>query len=823
MSTYQVLKLGGTSQCLEGYDNIIRIISNSSENEKFVIVLSAIKNVTNLLLKYCDTKNEQYIKQVIDLNMGLAQKCNVNIDNEIMILNSLSKIPSHDCMIQLISFGEYLSCCILNKYLNSQKIYLKNIELVDSLDIIKSNMNNNDGYYNKGEFEVNKEILIENLKDNKALIIPGFSGSTPDSKICLLGRGGSDTSGSIIATSLKAESYQIWTDVDGLYNCDPRVISEAQVIDRIGYQMAQEMAAMGAKVLHPYSILPCAKENIPIIIKNTFHPDNNSTIINGCSPINQIYAITQQKNVSIFKITSLNMWNNYGFVHDIFSHFKKYNVDINLINTSQFNITTTTDDTDLEKLIKIKDELSKNYKVELITNGEIISIIGTHIRTSDLISSIFKITKYVNILMTSYSSNDMTLSFVVKIEDSIKLIKKLYMLIFYNHYYEKKNSWYDEIILNLKENDLVNEQAIYVYNNDIIQQKIDALKQISSVDRFYYAMKANFNINILKQIIDSDLGIECVNIKEIHYLQKHLDYLDFPILFTPNFCSIKDYIIIFEMNNSNINVVVDNVNVLLEHPEIFQNKEIGIRLDLNCGKGHCDKVITQGKESKFGMNIHDLLPMLDFLKHHQIKIIGLHSHMGSGIHYYKNWSNILVKMIKYIDYFNDLKWIDIGGGLGIDRKINFDNLNTDIKLIKPENIKIIMEPGRFIVAESGILVGYVTQIKEKQNIKFIGTNIGMTDLIRPALYNAIHPIYFHFKDEREIKKQVVNVVGPICESCDVLIKNLLVDYDIQENDLVVVNNVGAYGYSMSSNYNLKQKPLEICFSLKQDKNYLFKN
>ena len=183
-----------------------------------------------------------------------------------MILKYLSEIQSLECMIQLISMGEFLSCCILNKYLNS-----KEVEIVDSSDIIKSDKYNDSGYYNKGKFSVNKKLLLENLENKKAVIIPGFSGSTPDDNMCLLGRGGSDTSGSIIAAALEAECYMIWTDVDGLYNCDPRIISNSKIINKIGYVHAQEMAAMGANIIHPYSILPCSKKNIPIIIKNTFN------------------------------------------------------------------------------------------------------------------------------------------------------------------------------------------------------------------------------------------------------------------------------------------------------------------------------------------------------------------------------------------------------------------------------------------------------------------------------------------------------------------------------------------------------------------------
>ena len=189
--------------------------------------------------------------------------------------------------------------------------------------------------------------------------------------------------------------------------------------------------------------------------------------------------------------------------------------------------------------------------------------------------------------------------------------------------------------------------------------------------------------------------------------------------------------------------------------------------------------------------------------------------MGSGITDYKHWTNNM-KLIadiynKLPDSINNIEWFNIGGGFGIGNVIDFQKLNLEIGLLKnslKKDIKIFIEPGRFIVAESGIIWGKVTQIKVKNNTKFIGTNIGMTDLIRPALYSAIHPIYFKDNNEEEL----VTVVGPICESGDVLIKNLMVSNNIQLNDSLVVTNTGAYGFVMASKYNNRELPEQIIFN-----------
>ena len=238
---------------------------------------------------------------------------------------------------------------------------------------------------------------------------------------------------------------------------------------------------------------------------------------------------------------------------------------------------------------------------------------------------------------------------------------------------------------------------------------------------------------------------------------------------------------------------------------------MGLRLDLNYGFGHCNKVITQGQESKFGMTCNDILENIKLFVANNIIINGLHSHMGSGITDYKHWVNnfkLILNVYNQIpESINNIEWVDIGGGFGIDTIINFEKLNNELLYLKKKyNLNIYIEPGRYLVAEAGILLGKVTQIKIKNNTKFIGTNIGMTDLIRPALYSAIHPIYF--KDYNHTK-ELVTVVGQICESSDILIRNILVDNTIKIGDSIIVENTGAYGIVMASGYNNRNLPEEV--------------
>ena len=353
----------------------------------------------------------------------------------------------------------------------------------------------------------------------------------------------------------------------------------------------------------------------------------------------------------------------------------------------------------------------------------------------------------------------------------------------------------------------------------MVNNKIKDLKNMSSIDKIYYAMKANNNIDIIKNIINQQLGFETVSIDEIQHLDNITNDLELDkkidILYTPNFARVEDYLAIFSISKSkkfNIKVILDNLDVIKEYPEVFKDKDIALRLDLDYGFGHCNKVITQGQDSKFGIMPDDIINNFKLLDDLNISITGLHSHMGSGISNYKHWVNnlnLIISIYKRIpDSINKIEWFDIGGGFGIDNVIDFNSLDKEISMIKKDltNIKIFIEPGRFIVAEAGIIWGKVTQTKFKNNTKFIGTNIGMTDLLRPALYSAIHPTYF--KESTE-EKELATIVGPICESGDILVKNLLVNKSLKINDTIIISNTGAYGIVMASSYNNRKLPKQI--------------
>lgn len=811
-----VIKLGGTSQTKEGYSNLLEEIRKNNTN-KIIVVVSAVKNVTNLAIELIKTKNKSLLENIISSNKKLCDNLNISNDCITDIVKNLNMLFdkesfSNQDAIDIISSGETFTANILNSFL--QKNNLTSFYL-DSTEFIHSNMNNNNNIYNKGEFEVNNFKLSNLLVNNDVIVVPGFRASTPSKNVCLMGRGGSDTTGSIIAASLKAKKYMIWTDVNGIFSGDPNIVKHVNIIPTISYNAAQEISAMGAKVIHPYCIKPCMEANVPIHIRNTYDLNSKNTVIENClgGSEKSIYSITNQSKISVFKIKSLNMWNNYGFVYHIFSKFKDFNVDVNIINTSQFDITTTTDDLDENKLYRLKQELEKDYIVELFNNCNCISLVGENIRKYDKINKIINALKDFDIKLTSYSSNDMSISFVVENDIHKEIINQIHMIAFPFHYFEKKNCWWNKL-LQLKPP----EKCKYFYSLDIVSEKINILKSLKSINRVYYAMKANNSKEIIYHMIKNNIGLETVSLEEIMLVvnvckNNNINFNKVNILYTPNFASIEDYIQVYNISDNNINIIVDNIDMIVTYKDFFANKKIGLRLDLDYGFGHCNKVITQGVESKFGMTCNDIIENINIFTENNISINGLHSHMGSGITDFKHWINnfkLIMNVYKNIPFTcNKVEWFDIGGGFGIGDAIDFKSFDRMLSVIKKNyEIEIYIEPGRFLVAEAGVILGKITQIKYKNKTKFIGTNVGMTDIIRPALYSAIHPIYFNDNNKN---KELVTVVGPICESGDVLVRNLLVDNNLKIGDPMIVENTGAYGFVMASNYNNRELPEEVLF------------
>ena len=359
---------------------------------------------------------------------------------------------------------------------------------------------------------------------------------------------------------------------------------------------------------------------------------------------------------------------------------------------------------------------------------------------------------------------------------------------------------------------------VYCYSLRKIKENIQNIKtHFKNINPLIcYAVKANPNLGILREIKKNNLGADVVSIGE---LMKALKAGISPkkIVFSGVGKTFEE--IEYAINKNILLINAESKSEILQIEKIAKKKkkivDVGIRLNPNTDAKTLSQISTGKKENKFGVNQKIFLQLVNIVKKSQsLNLKCLSVHIGSQILSYKPYQkmlNVVNKIIKLSNY--NFEYIDLGGGMGIDynhdqSKLDFYKYSKEIeKFLKNNHCKIIFEPGRSIVGNSAILITKVIYIKEGFKKDFVILDAAMNDLMRPALYGAKHKIIPLSKINRKSKKSY-EFVGPICESTDTfsIVKNY---QKLNEKDFLAICDVGAYGVSLASNYNIRPKPPEI--------------
>jgi diaminopimelate decarboxylase/aspartate kinase len=356
------------------------------------------------------------------------------------------------------------------------------------------------------------------------------------------------------------------------------------------------------------------------------------------------------------------------------------------------------------------------------------------------------------------------------------------------------------------------ETPRYVYNLDVVRARARALMGIAAVDRRFFAIKANSHPSVLRTLVEEGFGLECVSRGELERVFEVAPSLPMErVLFTPSFAPRAEYAFALERG---INVTLDNVEALQQWPEVFRGRRLWLRVDLGRGDGHHDKVKTGGKSSKFGLPLTKLDEFVAAARAIDVRITGLHAHLGSGVESAQHWNQIADELGGLADQIGTIETIDIGGGLPIpyaegDEPFDLAAWGEGLAAIKAAYpaYQLVIEPGRYLVAESGVLLAMVTQVVEKLGIRRVGSDAGMHTLIRPALYDAWHDVA-NLSRLDDTAQEPFDVVGPICESSDIFGKRRKLASATAEGDVLLFSDAGAYGYVMASHYNLRGLPAE---------------
>ena len=416
----KVLKFGGTSV---GSAERMRHVANLITKEKGlkIIVLSAVSGTTNKLVEIGDLlthrkmeeANAAIEKLLSEYSKMLKELLKTNemqevgtevINNSFLLMRNYLNYPfGKSRNNELLAQGELLSTGLFNLYLAEQGI---DAQLISSLDFIHLDEN---GEPSLEDISKKLNAVLEAYPEKELFITQGFICLNGEGDIDNLKRGGSDYSASLIGAALDAEEVQIWTDIDGMHNNDPRVVENTRAINHLSFDEAAELAYFGAKILHPTSILPAQEREIAVRLKNTMKPEAHGTLIDNSSITKTVKAVAAKDGITAVKIKSSRMLLAHGFLLKVFQIFDTYKTAIDLITTSEIAVSLTIDDT--VHLAEIIKELEKLGSVEVDNNQAIICLVGNFIMENmEVINSLFNSLENIPVRMISLGGSKNNIS-----------------------------------------------------------------------------------------------------------------------------------------------------------------------------------------------------------------------------------------------------------------------------------------------------------------------------------------------------------------------------------------------------------------------------
>jgi diaminopimelate decarboxylase/aspartate kinase len=854
-----VLKFGGTSVSRRHrWDTIGQLAKRRAEEHsvegqdaRVLVVVSALSGVTNELTAIADgaantaARIAQLEQRHRDFLAELELDADAVLGERFSALHALASDPRAGertlaWQAEMLGQGELLSSTLGAAYLRAGGL---DFGWMDARDWLQASvLPNQNAWTQRLSVSCSPAASAEWTADfrrqpARMLLTQGFIARHGDGDTAILGRGGSDTSAAYFGALLRAQRVEIWTDVPGMFSANPREVPDARLLTRLDYAEAQEIATTGAKVLHPRSIKPCRDAGVPMAILDTERPELPGTSIDGdAATVPGVKAVSRRNGIVLVSMESVGMWQQVGFLADVFERFKRHGLSVDLIGSSETNVTVSLDPSEnlvnTNVLAALSADLTEICRVKVIAPCSAITLVGRGMRSLlHKLSDVWATFGRERVHMISQSSNDLNLTFVIDESDADGLLPVLHAAlidsgampveetsVFGPRWREiaggirrRETPWWraqrEQLIALAR-----NGTPRYVYQLHKVRERARALAAITLIDQRYYAIKANAQPDILRLLVDEGFGLECVSLAELRRVFELLPALaPQRVLFTPSFAPRAEYEAAFALG---VTVTVDNLEALQRWPQTFAQRDLWLRVDLGRGDGHHEKVRTGGKESKFGLPVAKVETFVALAHALDARVIGLHAHLGSGVETPQHWKQICDELGGIADRIGSIQTIDIGGGLPIPYTEDDEPFDLGAWSIGLEEIKaaypgyrLAIEPGRYLVAESGVLLTTVTQVVEKDGIRRIGLDAGMNALMRPALYDAWHDIV-NLSRLDEASDGVFDVVGPICESSDVFGKRRKLPAATAEGDVVLIADAGAYGFAMANAYNQRMLPAE---------------
>ena len=430
----KVLKFGGTS--VGSPKNMRAVLDLITDGDQKIVVLSAMSGTTNSLVEISNYlyKKNKYTARIITGNLEAKYKKVVaqlfsseeNKKRGLEVIresfNTIKSFTSGNFSEvgenTILAQGELISTQLFALLMSEKGFQTKLLPALDFMLIDEDKVADTQ-YIRK-----NIKATLNEVGDADYYITQGFICKNANNEIDNLQRGGSDYTASLIGAAIEADEIQIWTDIDGFHNNDPRFVENTKKIDKLSFNEAAELAYFGAKILHPQTVLPARVSNIPVRLKNTMNPTDNGTLISADSDGQGIKAVAAKDGITALKIRSARMLNAYGFLKNVFAVFEKYQTPIDMISTSEVAVSITIDST--QNLSGIKEELTKFGTVEVDSEMSIVCIVGDIIQEErGFAPKVFRALNGIPIRMISYGGSKYNISVLVPTSNKKETLQAL--------------------------------------------------------------------------------------------------------------------------------------------------------------------------------------------------------------------------------------------------------------------------------------------------------------------------------------------------------------------------------------------------------------
>jgi diaminopimelate decarboxylase/aspartate kinase len=452
-SSWIVLKFGGTSvSSLANWERIARVASERlASGVRVLIVHSAISGMTDRLERLLDAaiqkSHEEELYAIKDGHRRLAEELGVSLTGEVeRALSELREIATGIALMgevsdrtraRVMAAGELMATRIGARFLTARGIPT---HWVDARTLLRAERNGASAKTSvlsaSCGFAPDAALRAQLNSLAPVVVTQGFIASDEEGNTVLLGRGGSDTSAAYLAAKLQGQRLEIWTDVPGLFSANPRVTPRARLLRSLHYDEAQEIATSGAKVLHPRCILPVRQHGIPLHIYATQAPELKGTVLSsdGSDDVAQVKAVCTRKGITLIALESPGMWHQVGFLADAFQVFKQHGISVDLVSTSETNVTVsldsaanTLDDTIMTELVS---DLSRLSRAEVIGPCASVSLVGRNIRAILYqLATAFECFRKQRIYLVSQAANDLNFTFVVDESQAGALVSELHEML----------------------------------------------------------------------------------------------------------------------------------------------------------------------------------------------------------------------------------------------------------------------------------------------------------------------------------------------------------------------------------------------------------